>query len=562
MFTTIKRKLYLGFGILIIMSTIMSIAYYVSSQTVNQKTEDMIKNQVPKLVAEQELRFNISQRIALARAYILYGDPKYKDEFNHYTESSKAISDSILRDHPSKEMKAVIEDSKKWRALVLNDVMRAYDQGKVKEARAALQQKAEPIAQRIMADFDSIAKTEKNNIHANGSDIISNSSHIAEWGLILAIVIIVISLVVTQIFTKIIASPIVRAKDQLLMIAEGILPKEPLKLNNKDEIGELAKALNTMNDHLKRTISGVQSVSANLLTHSEKMAKYSFDVKEGAVQIAATMEDLSNGIQDQANSNQKLSSNMEKFTKMLMESTLKGEEVKTKAEQMKELADQGRQKMNQSVEDMNHISITVNEARQLVEGLNKKTENISKLVNVIEDISEQTNLLALNAAIEAARAGESGRGFAVVADEVRKLAEGVNHSVADITAIILEVQNETGKVVQALNAGYQTVEGGRRSIESTGESFYHIHQSIEQVFEQVEEMSTNLYDILDHTKEITSAIENIAAVSEESAAGFEQVTATAEESSASIEQVAEGIKQMETEAQSLNEAIHHFNVKN
>ncbi|WP_390895379.1 methyl-accepting chemotaxis protein [Bacillus smithii] len=316
-----------------------------------------------------------------------------------------------------------------------------------------------------------------------------------------------------------------------------------------------------MNDYLKRTISGVQSVSANLLTHSEKMAKYSFDVKEGAVQIATTMEDLSNGIQEQANSNQKLSSDMEKFMKMLMDSSLKGEEVKTKAEQMKELADQGRQKMNQSVEEMNHISITVNEALQLVEGLNKKTENISKLVNVIEDISEQTNLLALNAAIEAARAGESGRSFAVVAEEVRKLAEGVNHSVADITAIISEVQNETGKVVQALKAGYGTVEGGRQSIQSTGESFHQIYQSIERVFEQVEEMSTNLYDILDHTKDITSAIENIAAVSEESAAGIEQVTATAEESSSSIEQVANGIQQMEVEVQSLDEAIHHFHVK-
>nr|WP_270583487.1 methyl-accepting chemotaxis protein [Bacillus smithii] len=561
MFKTIKRKLYLGFGILIIMSTIMSVIYFVSSQTVNQKTENMIKNQVPELVAEQELRFNISQRIALARAYVLYGDPKYKDEFNQYTESSKAISDSILSDHPSKEMKAVIADSKEWRSLVLNDVIKAYDQGKVKEARAALQQKAEPIAQKIMADFDSIAQKEKSNIHANGNEIISNSNTIAGWGLTLAIVIIVISLVVTQIFTKIISSPIVRAKDRLLMIAQGTLPKEPLQLKNKDEIGELVDALNVMNDHLKRTISGVQSVSANLLTHSEKMAKYSFDVKEGAVQIATTMEDLSNGIQEQANSNQKLSSDMEKFMKMLMDSSLKGEEVKTKAEQMKELADQGRQKMNQSVEEMNHISITVNEALQLVEGLNKKTENISKLVNVIEDISEQTNLLALNAAIEAARAGESGRGFAVVAEEVRKLAEGVNHSVADITAIISEVQNETGKVVQALKAGYGTVEGGRQSIQSTGESFHQIYQSIERVFEQVEEMSTNLYDILDHTKDITSAIENIAAVSEESAAGFEQVTATAEESSSSIEQVANGIQQMEAEVQSLDEAIHHFHVK-
>src|SRR5690625_4595817 len=116
--------------------------------------------------------------------------------------------------------------------------------------------------------------------------------------------------------------------------------------------------------------------------------------------------------------------------------------------------------MSQSVEQMKRIDLIVSNAVEQVRGLDQKSDEISKLIQVVKDIADQTNLLALNAAIEAARAGEHGKGFAVVADEVRKLAEGVTRSVLEITSIVNSIQKETDDVVSSLNNGYKEVKGG------------------------------------------------------------------------------------------------------
>ena len=109
--------------------------------------------------------------------------------------------------------------------------------------------------------------------------------------------------------------------------------------------------------------------------------------------------------------------------------------------------------VDQTIQGMEKISTAVDAAFKQIAQLGTQSEEIGKIVAVIDDIAAQTNLLALNAAIEAARAGEQGRGFAVVADEVRGLAERVTQATTEIATLIDSIQKGVNESINAVEKG-------------------------------------------------------------------------------------------------------------
>jgi len=130
--------------------------------------------------------------------------------------------------------------------------------------------------------------------------------------------------------------------------------------------------------------------------------------------------------------------------------------------------------VEQTLVKMKVIAESVRETAGKVEELGKRSDQIGRIVGVINDIADQTNLLALNAAIEAARAGEQGRGFAVVADEVRKLAERTTMSTKEIATMIEAVQGDTRLAVEAMEQGTRQVAKGVATTQKAGEALKEI----------------------------------------------------------------------------------------
>jgi methyl-accepting chemotaxis protein len=148
----------------------------------------------------------------------------------------------------------------------------------------------------------------------------------------------------------------------------------------------------------------------------------------------------------------------------------RGQDCRTGRREMRTAQQQvthGQQAIHGSLAQIDRLSLTIEQAVQVIRDLAGHSTRIGGVLEVIRSIAEQTNLLALNAAIEAARAGEQGRGFAVVADEVRLLAQRTAQSTAEIHTMIEHLQSQSDAAVKAIDtsseASRQTVEQAREA---------------------------------------------------------------------------------------------------
>ena len=168
------------------------------------------------------------------------------------------------------------------------------------------------------------------------------------------------------------------------------------------------------------------------------------------------------------------------------------------------------------------VSNVASETHEFIDELAEKSQKVSDMSKVIEDIAEKTNLLALNAAIEAARAGENGRGFAVVASEVRNLANQSHDSATIITNNILEVNQNMSRVTQSMNNVIAKVDsciGSTREAESKLESIASLNR---EVSEQIAAVATAAQQQAEAAQDISKHIEDVALRAEENSYMAEQ----------------------------------------
>lgn len=370
--------------------------------------------------------------------------------------------------------------------------------------------------------------------------------------------VLLVGIFIIWLFANTIANPIRKVTSHLNNLAQGDLTKEKVQVKSKDETGLLANALNELQDKIRIIIQNISAATDSLSSQSEELSQSSNEVMQGSEQIASTMQELSSGAETQANNTGELSMAMQNFAQEVEDADQYGEQIYDSSGEVLTMTNEGSELMDSSKKQMNVIHNIVKEAVQKVRGLDAHSQEISKLVSVIQDVAEQTNLLALNAAIEAARAGEHGQGFAVVADEVRKLAEQVSGSVTDITEIVTNIQKESSIVMDSLQGGYEEVERGTKQIDTTGEKFEGINHAVKEMVSHIRSVTESLSSIAATNQQMNSSVQEIASVSEESAAGIEQTSASSEQTSSSMEEVAASSEELAKLAEELTQLVRQF----
>ncbi|MGM9943426.1 MAG: methyl-accepting chemotaxis protein [Lysinibacillus sp.] len=556
-FKSLRTRILSAFIVLLVLLGIFAGYNYYSNYQMEKQAQELVEEDLVVLNASQNLATSSSVRLSAALSYVVTGDESYIDVFNQYRQLAEENNAIIEQYDQSAERQKLVETARAWSNGVENDVFAVYQNGDKDQALNNLTAITGLVTE-VRTGYEEVANNRAENIAKVGSDVVDTSSSNKVIGVVVSVSITLLGILIALITASQISKPIKVVANRMEQLAEGDLRHKPLEVNRQDEVGTLMVAANDMNEKLKSTIQSIYDVSETVASSSEELAQSSNEVKTGAEQVVYTMQELAAGTETQASTASDLAETMRTFTRRIQETTQEGVELKNHSSEVQGLTESGKSLMTSSTEQMATINDIVLDSVRKVEGLNEQSDEISKLVSVIDDISNQTNLLALNAAIEAARAGEHGKGFAVVADEVRKLAEQVQFSVADISTIVNRIQQETGNVTRSLQEGYQEVKKGTSQITETSETFNHISTAVEGMIVSIDAISENLNGVLASTEAIGTSIDEIASISEESAAGVEQTTATTEETVSTMEEVVKSADQLATLAEQLNTEMQQF----
>lgn len=340
-------------------------------------------------------------------------------------------------------------------------------------------------------------------------------------------------------------------------IASGDLTTN-ITLKNKDEIGDLAVYFSKMEQNLRDLVIKLSQTSQQLSNSSSGLVVSSDQTSEAAENIAVSMQEVADGANKQLES-------IKESTKSISEMTLDVNQINLNSKVVSELVTKatvtskiGTDAVNSVVNQMNEINNSAKETSEVIKNLSKRSKEIGSIIEIIKGITEQTNLLALNASIEAARAGETGKGFSVVANEVGKLAEQSKISAEEISILVNHIQDETKNAILYMEKENQKVLEGLEKTKHVSDAFSAIEKVINEILNKTNEVTSSIQEISKDNEKIIKYNEILGKTAEDNATSSQDIAAATEEQLATLEEIANSAKSLSNLAYDINEIISKF----
>ena len=332
---------------------------------------------------------------------------------------------------------------------------------------------------------------------------------------------------------------------------------------------------------LASSVAEASATIEEMTVSTDRAANNLETVAETVSETSATIEEMMSSIEAVARNAGVLSLAASRVSQTVSEMAGAVSEVVTITEEADKIggrasaeARTGGQAVAKTLEGMKSISDAMENVARVIKGLGARSQEIGKIVELIEDIADQTNLLALNAAIEAARAGEAGRGFAVVADEVRKLAERSVAATKEIVELIRHVQEETADAVETAKAGAAETNAGTGLADQAGLALKGILESVSRSSELMagiasstarqsrasDELMRIVADMNSLVGQVTTAVREQAEGSKQIRDAIENINQIVAEVAYSTKEQAKGGRQIRLSVEDMNRIASQVNI--
>jgi len=458
---TISKRLYLGFGLLIILMVAVTAVATRQVAIIQQALTDNSQVNIPIQRYAINFRGSAHDRSIAIRDEVLANTPadrqreaqRITELARFYAESASPLETLIQAPNADPALRALYADIQAIEARTVattEAIQRLTAQGDLDGAKSRLWQEAKPQYEAWLAAINRLIDHQEARIQAQSKLALTEAADFLMTMLATVALALVISGPTAWRISRSVLDQLGAEPHQLEAItqrmAQGNL--QPIAEARAARAGSVLASLGAMQQDLARLVGQVRSAAGS--------------VAEGTTQIAAGNTDLSRRTEAQASSLHQTAS----ATQQLAQAVEANAETAAEANRVVSMASQAATKGGMVVGDV----------VQTMRDINESSRKIADIIGVIDGIAFQTNILALNAAVEAARAGEQGRGFAVVASEVRGLAQRSANAAREIKGLI---QNSLEKV-----------ENGSQLVEHAG-------QAMDDIVSQVHEVTALITRIAD-----------------------------------------------------------------
>ncbi|CAI9393658.1 methyl-accepting chemotaxis protein [Niallia sp. Sow4_A1] len=373
------------------------------------------------------------------------------------------------------------------------------------------------------------------------------------------VIITVLSSFVLYVLMKGKFKAISRLNDKVNMVLQG-QPSFEYSYKAKDEIGQLSRSIDQLQEKYSFLVSSLKTVNENGLNQANDVSVIAEETLASSEEIGRAMAEIAEGAVSQASELEEVKREIDSLTNSIDNMEGKNQIIKQATENAQEASHNGQKTINSLKICNENASKSTNDVSIGISSLYQKVLDISKITSTINRIAEQTNLLALNASIEAARAGEHGKGFSVVANEVRNLAEETNSATKQIQDMIQNIEKEMESTVMSIYETTNQTAELDTAVKDTEKEFTAIAAAVINSIAAVKEMTGELNRVVEQNNHISRSIAMVSEVSESVAAAVEQIASSTDEQTSAIGNMAKTAEVMKSSNEELKDSLVKFNL--